>query len=969
MPSLPISPIPPLPILLLSSLAILSQQPATASVDDDGDGMSDVWERRYGATVLLPASDPDGDGISSLHECIAGTDPFSAGSAFAISGSQHLPRATLLQWDSHPGVLYQVELSIDGMTHWTEAGTKMSGNGNRLCAALPPNPAAQAFYRLRITTGSTFNFLPQDAAALLTPFDSDSDGHDDLTEILAGADPLDGSSSPPTLTLTSGRALSLQWTSESGKLYHLQTAPSYTGPWITHGGAHPGTGQLQSVSLPLDDGMMSLVRIQVTDTDSDGDTLTDWEEIQAGLNPLENITDTSQPPDADILRTMLAASNEICISTSSPVANLTRMEYGGFQIMRSGGIDELTVLYDITGTAIPGRDYVPLPGAVTIPFGQRSTVVPVIPLPESELALSESIIAVLVPSPAYTIGEKSIQQVNVLREVAINVADFGALGDGFTNDSHSIQAAITALEQSADHNTLHFPAGTYHLAKISYTPHDTGTSYYRVLELGNTDLHGRDLVIRGEPGTTLWSAVSPTRAKMLSVLGTFRSLRFDTLHWEKTSTPLSAVPSNKEPNGATGVSLVDIDNREIEAVTFTNCSFVNCHRSVTVDTSAFNNNGKLKRLVFHGCSFLNPYGSNTMDGATAYGGGQQVYVSSWVDSCEYLDNVFDGSGDDANETNNPGLVRKDGCHFGSPLQLVFKGNIVRRMAIEAVNQTNDHCKLGATKNSFWIPPPDGATARIANMVFDVSTLLAGQHVNIRAGGMNTVLRIISIDDVNDTLQLVNDGFPGNAAAGTQLAWNSPVYLQEVVPTEALILNNVFESAAKAVVANCHATIRGNLIYKGSIVIYDEYHTPLHPAGRGLRIDSNYLYCINPEPSTYYSYGIYTTGDEQHISNNRLFALRGTHYIGIRFGGADSLVLGNRVVAGEKITNGYASSHRALGIAVDSGASNARVSTNLTRAFDVGVGPTVPYNPVPYQVYDHTSIDDELAIDPVGLIRN
>lgn len=56
---------------------------ADASLDSDGDGLPDVWERKYGLNPLDPADaslDSDGDGFSNLMEFKAGTDPLDKNS-------------------------------------------------------------------------------------------------------------------------------------------------------------------------------------------------------------------------------------------------------------------------------------------------------------------------------------------------------------------------------------------------------------------------------------------------------------------------------------------------------------------------------------------------------------------------------------------------------------------------------------------------------------------------------------------------------------------------------------------------------------------------------------------------------------------------------------------------------------------------------------------------------------------------
>lgn len=45
------------------------------AVDEDGDGMSDVWERLYGVPSSDAALDYDGDGMDSRAESAASTDP------------------------------------------------------------------------------------------------------------------------------------------------------------------------------------------------------------------------------------------------------------------------------------------------------------------------------------------------------------------------------------------------------------------------------------------------------------------------------------------------------------------------------------------------------------------------------------------------------------------------------------------------------------------------------------------------------------------------------------------------------------------------------------------------------------------------------------------------------------------------------------------------------------------------------
>lgn len=60
-----------------------------ATIDSDGDGMPDVWEKKYGLNLQDPEDaglDMDGDGFTNLEEFIAGTDPTDAKSHPDMTG-------------------------------------------------------------------------------------------------------------------------------------------------------------------------------------------------------------------------------------------------------------------------------------------------------------------------------------------------------------------------------------------------------------------------------------------------------------------------------------------------------------------------------------------------------------------------------------------------------------------------------------------------------------------------------------------------------------------------------------------------------------------------------------------------------------------------------------------------------------------------------------------------------------------
>jgi hypothetical protein len=80
-----------------------------------------------------------------------------------------------------------------------------------------------------------------------------------------------------------------------------------------------------------------------------------------------------------------------------------------FAVRRCGDTNaDLTVTYDIGGTASNGVDYVTLPGAVSIPAGERAVLIPVIPIDDGPPDVNKTVVLRLTPSanpvPDYLVG-------------------------------------------------------------------------------------------------------------------------------------------------------------------------------------------------------------------------------------------------------------------------------------------------------------------------------------------------------------------------------------------------------------------------------------------------------------------------------------------------------------------------------------------------------------------------------------
>jgi hypothetical protein len=80
-----------------------------------------------------------------------------------------------------------------------------------------------------------------------------------------------------------------------------------------------------------------------------------------------------------------------------------------FTVRRFGGTnDDVTVPYDIGGTASNGVDYVALPGSVTVPAGERRAMITIVPIDDGPPDVNKTVILTLTPStntpPDYLVG-------------------------------------------------------------------------------------------------------------------------------------------------------------------------------------------------------------------------------------------------------------------------------------------------------------------------------------------------------------------------------------------------------------------------------------------------------------------------------------------------------------------------------------------------------------------------------------
>ncbi len=143
---------------------------ASAAVDLNGNGLSDIWEIIYAASGLAPADDADGDGFTNAAEARAGTNPFDASSHPRVDLGLLFPSVARLTWESFPGKRYTLQSRTRLTGVWSnEAALVATGE---LSATNFSGVDAMRFFRL-----------------VIDDVDSDGDGVSDYEERALGFNP------------------------------------------------------------------------------------------------------------------------------------------------------------------------------------------------------------------------------------------------------------------------------------------------------------------------------------------------------------------------------------------------------------------------------------------------------------------------------------------------------------------------------------------------------------------------------------------------------------------------------------------------------------------------------------------------------------------------------------------------------------------------------------------------------------
>ncbi len=348
--------------------------------------------------------------------------------------------------------------------------------------------------------------------------DNDKDGATNEQEGAAATNPNDGTDNLNFQTVTNtGATLNASWRTMAGKSYQMQASADLGSTWTNEGAAISGNGALANASCPVSSARMFL-RIQVADTDTDADGVTDWEELQAGTDPSLFDTDGDGRSDRGLVEALAQTTSTVNIYPVSTWAAEVGPRTAQFRIVRHGGFRALRLPFSVSGTATPGSDFTLSAGSsVILPSGVSQALVTVTPLADAELEDAETVQFSLTAGAGYTVGAAAAATITIVSQ--------GLMGQYF-NFSSGTYNFTPAAGQNFDPAQLAFtrrdPNVSFDWSKRAGTPPGTaagvpdpritdddvwGVRWSGFVMPPATDVYS--ITATSDRGITVWASINP----------------------------------------------------------------------------------------------------------------------------------------------------------------------------------------------------------------------------------------------------------------------------------------------------------------------------------------------------------------------------------------------------------------------------------------------------------------------------
>jgi thermitase len=126
------------------------------------------------------------------------------------------------------------------------------------------------------------------------------------------------------------------------------------------------------------------------------------------------VTDNDGLTAVDTVAVVVEASTLVTVAASTPEARESGLQTGLFTVTRDGDASApLTVQYVVSGSAVAGSDYQPLPGAVSFAAGAATATITVVPIDDELLESLEQVVVTLTAGTGYGVGGAGTASVSI----------------------------------------------------------------------------------------------------------------------------------------------------------------------------------------------------------------------------------------------------------------------------------------------------------------------------------------------------------------------------------------------------------------------------------------------------------------------------------------------------------------------------------------------------------------------------
>jgi hypothetical protein len=342
----------------------------------------------------------------------------------------------------------------------------------------------------------------------------------------------------------------------------------------------------------------------------------------------------------------------------------------------------------------------------------------------------------------------------------VKVADFGAVGNGTTDDAAAIQMAID-YAISLGNAVVEFEPKTYNL--INFKANSAGNTWPLSANRNHMEIHGGTsstrLILRGN-GAKLYTDQNTTNnlSYFFAVTSELFCLEFHDLTFERGPQTRGAL-TNFFAQGECFIAMRPVSTQPIDHVTVSNVTFINGFSGVFINSgfSCSKTTKKLRLLEWINCRHLHTRGC----GCTASAGGSQMLnLSSWID-------VFKADGvyaDGAVGAKIPDDVNfpVDGWLYQNPCHTIITNSHFQNMWVEGLflSDSNEVTQL----NSFIQPAINSQVT-----------------VTVRNGIGNSNEELIV-----GKMYLIKDFTNGFASAPEWKSWTTGVYRIDAAPSPLVV---------------------------------------------------------------------------------------------------------------------------------------------------------------------------------------